>query len=120
MPKPDPKPPSTTMPPNNMKEAAEKTGQHIRRLQSRLSEASAGPVSETEAMLEQELHRYFAGMTGDASLSRIRGMVLDAVADRILGSWEAGKLEDELVERLAQRVLAKLKPLAKLMPDEPE
>jgi len=53
-----------------------------------------------------------AGDTG--VLSQIHGQVIDAVADRILASWERsggrelGALEKQVIDRLAERILDRM------------
>jgi hypothetical protein len=104
----------------DMAEAVEKTGLLIRGLQSRLLERTGEilekPV-ETSADLERQLQEYFTGwpgegVTGAASLNRIRNRVIDGVAERILRGWEqdgkANPFENEVIERLIDGVLEML------------
>ena len=99
----------------NIAEAAEKTGQIIRELQSRLSEGRGlEPADEPAADLEQQLQEYFTSWPGEEPmgvepLSRIRARVLDGVAARILQGWQqdgnANLFESEVTERLIEEVI---------------
>src|SRR5437763_14718654 len=101
----------------NITEAAEKTGQLIRGLQSRLLEG-AGEVQDdpvdTAANLERQLQEYFATYLPNdecesGPLNRIRNRVIDGVAERILRDWQtnasAHPFENEVVDRLIDVVM---------------
>ena len=109
-------------------EAADKTAALLQGLQSRLSR-DAGPVSpavvtpreETPEELDRQLREYFVGESvkppesADAGvLNQIHSRVIDAVADRILASWERGggrefgALEKQVIDRLAERILDRM------------
>ena len=112
---PDPKhePPIT--------EAAEKAELLIRGLQSRLAErAGIAPDNEPAENLEWELENYFAvetrkQITPLSPLHQIRKRVVEGVAEKVLNGWEwsqDGKeapLENDVIERLVERVFERLK-----------
>lgn len=92
--------------------AAERTGLLIRGLQARLSDQAP---EETAEDLERQLQNYFAAQAGTELSSRfplnqIRQRVIDGVAERILCGWDwsleskSATVEDEVVERLIERI----------------
>jgi hypothetical protein len=100
-------------------EAAEKAELLIRGLQSRLAECAVEAKAEPTENLEWELERYFATETSKqvtplAPLQQIRKRVVEGVAEKILNGWEwseSGKtapLENEVIERLVERVFERL------------
>jgi hypothetical protein len=106
-------------------EAAEKTTAVLQGLQSRLSrEAGVARSARPEIPddLGKQLEEYFAAASlpgaadpdSSAHLEEIRSRVVERVAERILGAWQApgGRLsdafKDALVERLTERVLESL------------
>jgi len=121
---PDPKsePPIT--------EAAEKAELLIRGLQSRLAECAAEVKAEPAENLEWELERYFAAETSKqvtalAPLHQIRKRVVEGVAEKVLNGWElsqVGKvapLENEVIERLVERVFERLIETHGKLPERP-
>lgn len=103
-----------TKPETKLSEAADKATALLQGLQSRLN---GEPVStrreETSEDLDRQLQEYFVG--SDASiLDQIRERVIDAVADRILASWERGDrrelgaLENQVIDRVAERILERM------------
>jgi len=111
---------------SKLTEAADKTAALLQGLQSRLSgTAVAGkeiiPREETPDELDRQLREYFvaesgkAPSAGDASvMNQIHNRVIDAVADRVLASWEnsggreLGALEKQVIDRLAERILERM------------
>jgi hypothetical protein len=97
-----------------LSEAADKTTALLQGLQSRLNgEAVSTRREETSEDLDRQLQEYFVG--SDASiLDQIRERVIDAVADRILESWERGNrrelgaLENQVIDRVAERILERM------------
>jgi hypothetical protein len=93
-----------------LSEAADKATALLQGLQSRLNRDDVSPRrEETSEDLDRQLQEYFVG--SDASiLDEIRERVIDAVADRILESWERGDrrelgaLENQVIERVAERI----------------
>src|SRR5437016_4791771 len=92
-------------------EAAEKTRDLIRGLQSRLQEeARSAPrerPDETAEDLEMQLQQYFEGAGGKVEaniLNEIRTRVIDGVVEKILRAWEQPQhgtptaLQNEVVE----------------------
>jgi hypothetical protein len=121
---PDPKnePPIT--------EAAEKAELLIRGLQNRLAECAADIQAEPAENLEWELERYFAAETSKqvtalAPLHQIRKRVVEGVAEKVLNGWEwsqEGKvapLENEVIERLVERVFERLIETHGELPERP-
>jgi hypothetical protein len=101
-------------------EAAERAEILIRGLQSRLAER-AGDVRANESSedLAWELENYFAvetskHVTALSPLDQIRKRVVEGVAERVLHGWEwsqegkAPPLENEVIERLVDRVFQRL------------
>jgi hypothetical protein len=98
-------------------EAAEKTRDLIRGLQSRLHVEKPGAGEAAEEDLERQLHDYFerGGDARDASaLGEIRSRVIEGVVEKILRGWEQPRrgaptrLQEEVVERLIERVLERM------------
>jgi hypothetical protein len=106
-------------------EAAEKARVLIQGLQSRLRSETPGAVrdraEETQHDLERQLQRYFEsagkddqGLSQPSIVNDIRGRVVDGVVERILRDWErpkngaAAPLENEVIERLIERVIERL------------
>jgi hypothetical protein len=92
-------------------EAADKATALLQGLQSRLNRVSSR--EETPEELDRQLREYFVG--SDAGmLNQIRDRVIDAVADRILQSWERGDrrelgaLENQVIDRVAERILERM------------
>ena len=121
---PDPKnePPIT--------EAAAKAELLIRGLQSRLAECAAEVKAEPAENLEWELERYFAvetrkQVTALAPLDQIRKRVVEGVAEKVLNGWEwsqdgkAAPLENEVIERLVERVFERLAETHAELPERP-
>jgi len=111
-------------------EAAEKAELLIRGLQSRLAECAVEAKAEPGENLEWELERYFATETSKqvtalAPLHQIRKRVVEGVAERVLNGWEwsqAGKvapLENEVIERLVERVFERLIETHGELPERP-
>lgn len=109
-------------------EVAEKTRVLIRGLQSRLSAEAPAEFHErgedTQDDLEKQLQRYFesagvgpqqSGSAESSVLSDIRTRVIDGVVERILREWDrpqgetSGALENEVINRLIERVLHRLR-----------
>ena len=111
---------------SKLTEAADKTAALLQGLQSRLSGSVVTDKEivrreETPDELDKELRDYFGAESGkspnagDAGvMNQIHSRVIDAVADRILASWESsggrelGALEKQVIERLAERILERL------------
>lgn len=97
-----------------LSEAANKATALLQGLQSRLNrEASPGGREESPEELDRQLQEYF--VASDASmLDQIRERVIEAVADRILESWERGDrrelgaLEKQVIDRVAERILERM------------
>ena len=103
---------------SRLTEAADKTAALLQGLQTRLnrdtgSPSAAAPREETPDELDRQLREYFVASDG-GMLHQIRGRVIDAVADRILASWERGErselgaLEKQVIDRLAERILDRM------------
>ena len=106
---------------SKLSEAADKTAALLQGLQSRLNGNAVVPREETPEELDRQLQEYFVAESGKVPvagatgvLSQIHGRVIDAVADRILASWERGDrselgaLEKQVIERLAERILDRM------------
>ncbi len=98
-----------TKPDIKLSEAADKATALLQGLQSRLSVQR----EETSEDLDRQLQEYF--VASDTSvLDQIRERIIDAVADRILESWERGDrrqfgtLENQVVNRVAERILERM------------
>jgi hypothetical protein len=111
-------------------EAAEKAELLIRGLQSRLAECAAEVNAEPAENLEWELERYFAAETSKqvtalAPLHQIRKRVVEGVAEKVLNGWEwsqvgkAAPLENEVIERLVERVFERLIETHGELPERP-
>ena len=109
-------------PESKLTEAADKTAALLQGLQSRLNrDAAPGVVSsrdETPEDLDRQLREYFVSdsekPSSDGVLDQIRDRVIDAVANRILESWERGdrkelgSLENQVIDRVAERILQRM------------
>jgi len=103
-----------------LSEAADKAAALLQGLQSRLNrEAAPETHEEGTEELDRQLREYFVSESGKASdtpgvLDQIRERVIEAVADRILQSWERGDrrelgaLENQVIERVAERILERM------------
>lgn len=104
---------------SKLSEAADKTAALLQGLQSRLNRDI--PREESPDELDRQLQEYFIAESGKVPvaggtdvLSQIHGRVIDAVADRILASWERGdrselgSLEKQVIDRLAERILDRM------------
>jgi flagellar motor switch protein FliM len=68
--------------------------------------------------LDRQLREYFIAESGKLPDTRvvdqIRDRVIEAIADRILGSWERGDrrelgaLENQVIDRVAERILERM------------
>ena len=97
-------------------EAAEKTRDLIRSLQSRLHLEKPGAGDSAED-LERQLHDYFErgeDAPAASALVEIRSRVIEGVVEKILRGWEQPgrgaptRLQEEVVERLIERVLDRM------------
>ena len=106
---------------SKLTEAADKTAALLQGLQSRLNGNAAISREETPDELDRQLRDYFVAESGkspnasDAGvMNQIHSRVIDAVADRILASWERGGgrelggLEKQVIDRLAERILERM------------
>ena len=100
---------------SKLTEAADKATALLQGLQSRLNrDAAPGPREETPEELDRQLQEYFVSESDAGMLNQIRDRVIDAVADRILESWERGDrrelgaLEKQVIDRVAERILEKM------------
>jgi len=105
---------------SKLAEAADKTAALLQGLQSRLNGTTVVAREETPDELDRQLQEYFVAESGkspnpgDAGvLNQIHNRVIDAVADRILASWEnggreLGALEKQVIDRLAERILERM------------
>jgi hypothetical protein len=102
-------------------EAADKTAALLQGLQSRLNGNSVISREETPDELDRQLREYFIAESGKSLngsatgvLNQIHSRVIDAVAERILASWEngggreLGALEKQVIDRLAERILERM------------
>ena len=102
---------------SKLTEAADKATALLQELQSRL----ATPVAvreETSEDLDRQLREYFVAESAKGSegvfVNQIRDRVIDAVAARILQSWERGQrhelgaLENQVIDRVAARILERM------------
>jgi len=97
-----------------LSEAADKATALLQGLQSRLSrEPLPGPREESTEELDRQLQEYFVS-SETGMLDQIRERVIEAVADRILESWErSGRrelaaLENQVIDRVAERILERM------------
>jgi hypothetical protein len=92
-----------------LSEAADKATALLQGLQSRLN----SPRAESPEDLDRQLQEYFVS-SETGVLDQIRERVIDAVADRILESWERGDrrelgaLESQVIDRVAERILERM------------
>jgi hypothetical protein len=92
-----------------LSEAADKATALLQGLQSRLSVHR----EETPEDLDRQLQEYFVA-SDTTVLDQIRERVIDAVANRILESWERddhrqlGALENQVIDRVAERILERM------------
>jgi hypothetical protein len=105
---------------SKLTEAADKATALLQELQSRLTRDTppAAVREETPEDLDRQLREYFVAESGKASgapiPSQIRDRVIDAVAERILESWERGDrrqlgaLENQVIDRVAARILERM------------
>jgi hypothetical protein len=108
---------------SKLTEAADKATAMLQELQSRLIRDSAPAPSvvvreETPEDLDRQLREYFVAESGKVSgapvPSQIRDRVIDAVAQRIVESWERGDrrelgaLENQVIDRVAARILERM------------
>jgi 3'-phosphoadenosine 5'-phosphosulfate (PAPS) 3'-phosphatase len=97
-----------------LSEAADKATALLQGLQSRLNrEPSVVEHEESPEDLDRQLQDYF--VASDSSvMDQIRERVINAVADRILESWERGDrrqlgaLENQVIDRVAERILERM------------
>jgi hypothetical protein len=109
-----------TKPESKLTQAADKATAMLQDLQSRLSRDPAATKDirdENPEDLDRQLREYFGAGPGKPDthvLNEIRDRVVDAVADRILNSWERGDrrelgvLENQIIDRVAQRILERM------------
>jgi hypothetical protein len=95
-------------------DAADKATALLQGLQSRLNrDAVATRGDESPEDLDRQLQEYFVASDRSA-MDQIRERVIDAVADRILESWnhadhrELGSLENQVIDRVAERILERM------------
>lgn len=103
---------------SKLAEAADKTAALLQGLQSRLNGNAVISREETSDELDRQLREYFVAESGKSPsdtgvLNQIHSRVIDAVADRILASWEnggreLGGLEKQVIDRLAERILERM------------
>ncbi len=110
-------------PEQSIPEAADRASELIRELQSRLLKGSEAGAERPEGSMEdldQQLLEAFAQQAGKAGLAPpnptdLRRRVVDGVVDRILREWGwrpeggANPLEEEVIERLIDRVSSRLR-----------
>ncbi len=98
---------------SKLTEAADKATAMLQDLQSRLNRGPVSRTEETPEELERQLQAYFQSESGNLP-DQIRDRVIDAVADRILETWERGerrelgKLEHQVIDRVADRILKRM------------
>ena len=96
-----------------LSEAADKATALLQGLQSRLNSPRAERLEEGPEDLDRQLREYFVS-SEPGMLDQIRERVIDAVADRILESWEhgdrreLGELEKQVIDRVAERILERM------------
>jgi hypothetical protein len=97
---------------SKLTEAADKATAMLQGLQSRLNRDPA-PAVEIPDDLDQQLREYFVTSENGVP-DQIRERVIDAVANRILESWERGDrrdlgaLENQVIDRVAERILERM------------
>ena len=98
---------------SKLTEAADKATAMLQDLQSRLNRPPTARMEETPEDLDRQLQEYFRAESGSLP-DQIRERVIDAVADRLLESWERGerrelgKLENQVIDRVADRILKRM------------
>jgi hypothetical protein len=98
---------------SKLTEAADKTAALLQGLQSRLA-VSREAHEEVPDELDRQLREYFVASENGAQHDQMRQRVIDAVADRILASWERGErrqpgtLEQQVIDRLAERIMERM------------
>ncbi len=106
---------------SKLTEAADRATALLQGLQSRLNRDAApaagipavSPREETPEELDRQLRDYFIVESGKFP-DQIRDRVIEAVADRILESWECGDrrelgtLEQQVIDRVAERILERM------------
>ena len=112
-----------TKPESKLTEAADKATAMLQDLQSRLSRDPGAPRAdaareETPEDLDRQLREYFVAESGKVPdirvLDQIRDRVIEAIADRVLASWEngdrreLGTLENQVIDRVAARILERM------------
>jgi hypothetical protein len=104
-------------PETKLSEAADKATALLQGLQSRLNSQRAERLEEGSEDLDRQLREYFVSSEASSevgALDQIRERVIDAVADRILESWERGDrrelgaLENQVIDRVAERILERM------------
>lgn len=94
---------------SRLTEAADKATALLQGLQSRLN----SPRPEGPDELDRQLQEYFVA-SENGMLDQIRERVIEAVAERILKSWESGDrselgaLEHQVIDRVAERILERM------------
>ena len=94
---------------SKLTEAADKATALLQGLQSRLK---AGNQDESAEDLDRQLREYF--VSSDAVPDQIRERIIEAVADRILQSWERGEgrdlgaVQNQVIDRVAERILQRM------------
>jgi len=106
-----------TKPETKLTEAADKATALLQGLQSRLNSQRAERPDESPEDVDRQLREYFVSSEAPSEiglLDQIRERVIDAVADRILESWERGDrrqlgaLENQVINRVAERILERM------------
>jgi hypothetical protein len=102
-----------TKPETKLSEAADKATALLQGLQSRLNSQRVESPEDGPEDLDRQLRAYFVS-SETGVLDQIRERVIDAVADRILASWERGDrrelgaLESQVIDRVAERILDRM------------
>jgi uncharacterized protein (DUF2267 family) len=105
---------------SKLTEATAKTTAVLQTLQARLNREPAAVREETPEDLGKQLQDYFASagptlVRPKVPEDHIRETVIEGVVERILSSWEdshgqlTAEMKHEVVSRLIERVLAKLR-----------